>query len=84
VGNHPVGDGHSLSRGGFIKAAASTLIAGAFVLCLAGAAVAQGTIEWAEIQLSLDPAGRAQITYQTRWRTGAAAVPCWAPPWCWA
>ena len=30
---------------------------------------AQGTIEWVEVQLALDAAGRAQVTYQTRWRT---------------
>ena len=34
-----------------------------------GPALAQGTLDWVEVGLVLDGAGRARVTYQVRWRT---------------
>ncbi len=43
----------------------------AAILCfvIAGPASALGELDWVEVQMVLDDAGRAEVTYQARWRT---------------
>jgi len=70
VKDHPVEHASPLPRRRSLRAAGAALVIVTLWLGATPAAHAQGTIEWVEVQLNLDPAGRAQVTYQTRWRTG--------------
>ncbi|MGD8894458.1 MAG: hypothetical protein PVJ73_00330, partial [Acidobacteriota bacterium] len=45
------------------------LLAAALLLTGRGVALGQGTLDWVEVGLVLDGAGRARVSYQCRWRT---------------
>ena len=49
-------------------AALRGLVTAALLAAGAGLASAENTIEWVEVGLVLDGAGRATVTYQVRWR----------------
>ena len=45
------------------------LCATALLAASAAPALAQGQMDWVEVQLALDGDGHAAVTYETRWRT---------------
>ena len=45
------------------------LCATALLAASAAPALAQGQMDWVEVQLALDADGHAAVTYETRWRT---------------
>lgn len=53
----------------WLRAALCALTTAALLLPAAAPASAQGTIEWVEVRLDLDPAGKAAVAYKARWRT---------------
>ena len=52
-----------------MKARPLLLLAAALLAASAAPALAQGKMDWVEVQLALDGDGRAAVTYETRWRT---------------
>jgi len=58
-----------------LRGLALLLLAASLMAAHSRPALAQGALQWVEVELALDGDGRAAVTYQARWRTSGYGVP---------